>query len=197
MQRTDNWSLLFSGSHTPDELEPYWSDYLIETQAIRLSYLRDTEARDLIVNPTPDFPDDVYSPDAIATIVQLTHGQPYLIQLICGELVTLLNDLRLGRGKHHNAANPNAVVTPTLVNAAILPALDRGQEYFREFWNLSLGLPEHQVLTEILNGVEMPSNRPIRKKLLQREIIQMTGDGFKFRVPLIEIYCKSAIDLDH
>ncbi len=196
MQRSDNWIVLFSGSHTPDELAPYWSDYLIETQAIRLSYLRDTEARDLIVNPTPDFPDDVYSPDAIDAIVQLTHRQPYLIQLICGELITLLNDIRLGRGQHQNAANPDAVVTPALVNAAIPHALDRGQQYFREFWNLSLGLPERQVLTEILNGVEMPSNRPIRKKLLNKEIIQMTGDGFKFCVPLIEIYCKHVVQTD-
>ena len=197
MQRSDNWSILFSGSHTPDELAPYWSDYLIETQAIQISYLRDPEARDLIVNPTPDFPRDVYRPDAIDAIVQLTHRQPYYIQLICGELVTLLNDIRLGRGQHTNAANPDAVVTPALVKAAIPLALDRGQQYFREFWNRSLGLPERQVLTDILNGVEMPSNRPIRKKLVNKEIIQMTGDGFKFRVPLIEIYCKHVVQTDH
>jgi len=194
MQRSDNWIVLFSGSHTPDELAPYWSDYLIETQAIRLSYLRDPEARDLIVNPTPDFPDDVYSPDAIDAIVQLTHRQPYLIQLICGELISLLNDIRLGRGQHQNAANPDALVTPALVNQAIPLALDRGQQYFREFWTLSLGLAERDVLTEILNGVEMPSNRPIRKKLFDKEIICMTSDGFKIRVPLIEIYCKGAIE---
>jgi uncharacterized protein len=194
MQRSDNWVVLFSGSHTPDELAPYWSDYLIETQAIRLSYLRDPEARDLIVNPTPDFPDDVYSPDAITAIVQLTHGQPYYIQLICGELISLLNDIRLGRGQHKDAANPDALVTPALVEQAIPLALDRGQQYFREFWTLSLGLAERDVLTEILNGVEMPSNRPIRKKLFDKEIICMTSDGFKIRVPLIEIYCKTAIE---
>jgi hypothetical protein len=194
MQRSDNWVVLFSGSHTPDELAPYWSDYLIETQAIRLSYLRDTEARDLIVNPTPDFPDDVYSPDAIAAIVQLTHGQPYYIQLICGELISLLNDIRLGRGQHKDAANPDALVTPALVEQAIPLALDRGQQYFREFWTLSLGLAERDVLTEILNGVAMPANRPIRKKLFDKEIICMTSDGFKIRVPLIEIYCKGAIE---
>ena len=194
MQRSDNWCVLFSGSHTPDELAPYWSDYLIETQAIRLSYLKEDEARDLIVNPTADFPQDVYRADAIDAIVKLTHGQPFLVQLLCGELIALLNNIRLGRGQYNGKANPDAVVTPQLVKAAIPLAIDRGQTYFREFWTLTLGLPERQVLTEILNGVEMPANRPIRKKLFHKEIIQMTGDGFKFRVPLIEMYCRSAIE---
>ncbi len=33
MQHCPQWILLFSGSHTPDELDPYGLDYLINTQS--------------------------------------------------------------------------------------------------------------------------------------------------------------------
>jgi len=196
IQRDDNWCVLFCGSHTLDELAPYWRDPPIETQAIRLGFLSEAAARALVVRPTPDFPRGLYRADAVAAIVRLTQGQPYLVQLLCGASIARLNDLRLGRGHYRDRADPDAVVTSDLVKAAIPQAIARGRDYFHEFWTLSIGLAERQVLTEILSGVEMPANRPIRKKLFYKEIVKMTGDGFKFRVPLIELYCRQAIELD-
>ena len=56
LQHRDRWIVLFSGTHAPDELADYWSDYLINTRTIRIGFLRDEEARDLVENPIPDFP---------------------------------------------------------------------------------------------------------------------------------------------
>ena len=90
VQHRDNWILLFSGSHTLDELNPYWSDYLINTQSLRLTYLQESEARDLIRNPVPNFP-EIYTEGAINEIIYLTRCQPYYVQLMCGVLVDRLN----------------------------------------------------------------------------------------------------------
>jgi uncharacterized protein len=66
--RQQYWILLFSGFRTLEELEPYWSDYLINTQSLRVTYLHRTEAIELIQHPIPDFP-DIYSPEAIDHIL--------------------------------------------------------------------------------------------------------------------------------
>jgi AAA+ ATPase superfamily predicted ATPase len=49
------WTLLFSGSHEPKELPDYWSDYLINIRTLRVSYLDEDSARELIVQPVEDF----------------------------------------------------------------------------------------------------------------------------------------------
>lgn len=49
LQHRRQWILLFSGSHTFDELPSYWSDYLINTRTIRVSFLDEESARSLII----------------------------------------------------------------------------------------------------------------------------------------------------
>ncbi|MDW8102705.1 MAG: hypothetical protein RMK30_07510 [Anaerolineae bacterium] len=93
MQHRPRWALLFSGSHMLDELAPYWSDYLINTRAVLVSYLREEDARALIRRPVQDFP-DIYEDEAVEAIVRLTRGQPYLVQLTGYELVEHLNRRR-------------------------------------------------------------------------------------------------------
>ena len=53
IQNRSAWTLLFSGSHTLDEMESYWSDYLISTRYVRLTYLEKSEAEELITHPVP------------------------------------------------------------------------------------------------------------------------------------------------
>ncbi|NER39999.1 MAG: ATP-binding protein [Oscillatoria sp. SIO1A7] len=74
LQHRDRWILLFSGSHTLDELDDYWSDYLINTKSLRVTYLQRDRARELILRPIPDFP-NIYEPEAVDSILELDSGK--------------------------------------------------------------------------------------------------------------------------
>jgi AAA+ ATPase superfamily predicted ATPase len=90
MQNNQRWILLFSGSHTLDELESYWNDALINAQSLRMTYLHRNEAIDLIRHPIQQFP-DIYSDATVERILYWTNCQPYLIQLLGTVLVDELN----------------------------------------------------------------------------------------------------------
>ncbi len=86
------WRLLLAGSVAADEMAAYWSDTLINTRRLHISYLRTEEARELIEHPLPGFEQQMkYEPAAVAAILELTHGQPFLVQLLGAELVDRLN----------------------------------------------------------------------------------------------------------
>jgi AAA+ ATPase superfamily predicted ATPase len=70
--------------HEPKELPDYWSDYLINTRTLQVSYLDEESARELIVPPVEDFT-NIYDcakrsakgdRTAIDTIINLTRCQP-------------------------------------------------------------------------------------------------------------------------
>ena len=82
--------LLFAGSHRPDEMELNWPDALISTRTIRVSYLGQDEARQLITKPVPDFAMQ-FGPGTVEQILEVTRCQPYLVQAVCFELLNALN----------------------------------------------------------------------------------------------------------
>ena len=130
MQNRPAWTLLFSGSHTLDEMKTYWSDYLIGTRYVRLTYLEKSEAKELITDPVPDFP-DIYLPETIATIIHWTRCQPFLVQLLCSELVDYLN-------REYPRNNGKIKATPQHVENILDKALVTASNYFNEFWDLTL-----------------------------------------------------------
>lgn len=90
--QTYSWFvMIFAGLHTLQEMtKDYWNPLFGSVTTIPVSFLRPAAARQLIIQPNPDFPLD-YDADAIQEIIRLTNGQPYLIQLICRDLVTRFN----------------------------------------------------------------------------------------------------------
>ena len=108
--------LLLYGGRRSDELDDYWSDYLINTRSLRLTYLREEEARELIEKPVEGFP-DIYQPEAVARIVELSRCQPFLVQLLCYALVEELNRKAAGadpRATKATAADVEAIVPKAL-----------------------------------------------------------------------------------
>lgn len=77
--------------------EDFWHSLFASVIGVQVSFLRPAAARNLITQPTPDFSID-YDQDAIDTIISLTNGQPYLVQLICHGLVTRFNRQRFEEG---------------------------------------------------------------------------------------------------
>ena len=173
IQHRDNWTLLFTGVLSPEELPAYWSDYLINCETLRVSYLAEEDCLDLIQHPVEDFP-DIY-PDAVAQAIwELTGGQPYFTQLLCHELVEQLNRNKV------KSVRMNDLDT-------VLPVVfERGCQVFREFWTVLS--PAQQGLLSALAEERKPDEEVIKAVpiLLRKEILAQDGESWLFRVPLMQ-----------
>jgi hypothetical protein len=182
MQHRKQWVLLFSGSHTLNELQPYWSDYLIGTQTLRLSYLHESEARDLIRHPVEDFP-NIYDDSAVEAILHLTRCQPFFVQLVCSALVETLN--RQNRFQ----------VTVADVEGIAGLAIERAEGYFDEFWRTTLS-PEHRhLLTQFIRKEPLENcDRTILSQLIQLEVLERVNEShYRFQIPLIQKFVESIV----
>ncbi|MFN5656962.1 MAG: AAA family ATPase, partial [Pseudanabaena sp.] len=186
MQHQKQWILLFCGSHSFRELKPYWSSYLISTRTLRLTYLNETEARDLILHPVPDFP-DIYDADAINAIIHLTHCQPFFVQLVCSALVETVNNQNRDR------------VTLADVQAIPLTAIERADGYFNEFWGKIITTNHQELLIKLINKEPLSAgDQPILSQLIQMEILErITESQYQFQVPLIQKFVESLIFNHH
>ncbi|MEH2084968.1 MAG: hypothetical protein V7K89_34850 [Nostoc sp.] len=187
LQYQQNWIVIFSGSHELSELDDYWSDYLINTRALRMTYLQESEARDLILHPVENFT-NIYEPTAVDAIIQLTRCQPFLVQLVCYELVESLNgDIRKNQG---NADTVKA--TAQNVEEIIPQVLEVGVQYFRELWT-SLADSDRSLLRRIIHG-ETPTqqDKGVVRKLTRKEML--TQEGNAFQVPLVQKYIEQLLE---
>jgi uncharacterized protein len=181
MQNCDRWILLFSGSHQLSEINPYWSDCLIGSRCVRLSYLQETEARELIQKPTENFP-DIYEPAALDAILQLTRCQPYFVQVICYQIVEMLN---LQERQRATAAD---------VAAVIPKSIDAINGYFNEFWT-ELKEPEQELLLELVTlGSLRNPDKNILRHLIQIEVLEKTDQGgYRFQVPFMHKFIETQV----
>jgi hypothetical protein len=91
--------LIFAGLHTLEEMgHDYQSCFYGQAKYIPVSYLTRDDALKLITQPHPDFSLE-YEDALIDEIYRLTNGQPYLVQLLCWELVTRWNERFLEKGE--------------------------------------------------------------------------------------------------
>jgi hypothetical protein len=128
----------FVGLHTLEEMtRNYWEPLFANVTRISVGFLTPAAARRLITQPTPDFNLD-YDAEAIDFIIQQTAGQPYLVQLICQNLVSRFNDRNFvavpfdsAQGKIHSTrfsmADVEAVITDSQFE-------NNGSAYFRGIW---------------------------------------------------------------
>jgi hypothetical protein len=187
-------AVLLSGSHQLDELPPHWASSLITTVVLPISFLESADAYELIERPVDAFP-EIYTPAAVERVIELTHCQPYLIQLVCALLVERMNDM--GR------MPPDSYVEPEDVDAVIPLALERGQGYFVDLWRRQTeNATARHVLEELARA---PGNRMARREiraiegderglrqaiatLRRREIIERIDDVYRIVVPLVAEY---------
>ena len=94
-----------------------------------------------------DFPLD-YTPEALDKIYDLTHGQPYLVQLIGFQLVRRYNDQVFEMGRKRDP-----IFTVEEVEAVVNDPqfFKRGRYYFDGVWSQAAqGEPGQQIILEIL-----------------------------------------------
>lgn len=197
LQHQRQWILLFSGSHQLSELPSYWTDYLINTRALQMTYLQESEARELILQPVEDFP-TIYQPESVDAIIQLTCCQPYLVQLFCYELVELLN-----RDIRENSQKVDTVKANIQDIQKVIPlVLERGSPYFRELWTSlddsdgrSTVGGERNLLKRLIEGETFTQqDERVKQRLVRKQILNSEGDGFK--VPLVQKFVEKLLNED-
>jgi hypothetical protein len=154
VQHRSPFKLMLAGSHTLDEFQR-WSSYLINAQTIHLSYLAESEARRLIERPIVDFALS-YTPEASEHVLALTRGHPYLIQLLCSEIVTFKNQQEL---------NVRRLATISDVEASVPDTLTRGSQFFDDIERNQAG----DSAKELLYAVARNKNGTVDLQHLQRE----------------------------
>jgi hypothetical protein len=186
IQHRPRFKVMLAGSHTIEEFQR-WASYLINVQVVHISYLKEPEARQLIEQPVQDFTLR-YEPDAVDRVLQLTRCHPFLIQLLCGEIVVLKNE-----------QDPSIRRLATLadVEAAIPEALGTGSFVFADIQNNQVdaaGLTILRFLGARGEGAavsrqailqQFPDKYYALDLLMQRELIEEVGDGYRFQVELI------------
>jgi hypothetical protein len=189
IQHRLRFKVLLSGTHTLDELQR-WASYLINVQVVQISYLNEAEARQLIERPVQDFALR-YEPDASQHVLDLTWGHPFLVQLLCAEIVAIKNEQdpavrRLAHLADVEAAVPEALhhgsfffadIQQNQVDADALVLLRflaaQGEKAVVSRENLACQLPDPNSLNQAL------------ALLTRRELIEAVGGGYRFQVELI------------
>jgi AAA+ ATPase superfamily predicted ATPase len=187
IQHRPKFKILIAGSHTIEEYQR-WASYLINVQVVHISYLKEDEARQLIECPVKDFTLR-YEPDAVERVLQLTRCHPFLVQLLCGEIVALKNE-----------QDPSVRRLATLadVEAAVPEALSHGSLFFADIQNNQIdaaGLAILRFLAAQGEGAVVSRSTMLQQLadvsesafelLLQRELIEEVGEGYRFQVELI------------
>ena len=188
IQHRQRIKVLLAGSHTLDEFRR-WSGYLLNAEVLHLSCLEVEEARQLILNPIPNFPLS-YDGDATQRVFAFTYGHPFLLQLLCSEIVAIKNSQLL---------TERFVVTVEDVETAVPSALQRGTLFFADIEVNQLRPEEAQFLRQLsqkgegfviekgsvatLPGFSSPDG--VVSNLLLREILRETAVGYQFHNEMI------------
>ena len=137
--QTHSWFVMaFAGLHTFEEMcHDYFQPFFGSVDLQHVSFLTHKAATQLITNPASDFPLD-YDKDAVEEIIQLTGKQPYLIQLICENLVSRFNRQTFEEGKPREKRLTLHDVHAIINNPELFR---KGNAYFTGVWQQG---DEHQ-----------------------------------------------------
>jgi hypothetical protein len=177
-------NLLLAGSHRPQELGRPWSDYLISAVILPLGYLEKKEVEQLVTQPIRGF-ELVYQPEAVQHIIALTRCQPLLVQLLCQQVVILLNE----RGQREAGideiedAVPGALAQGGSLYFTYLAEYEaqaRGQALLKR---LAAQGPGGVLAEAELTQGEAGATETL-DRLLARDIIEPVAGGVRFEVEL-------------
>ncbi|NOX61743.1 MAG: ATP-binding protein [Chloroflexi bacterium] len=195
IQHRPRFRVLLTSSHMLLEFPSYWASYLINMQTIKIGYLDELSARQLIERPTPRFALH-YEPAAVEHILALTRGHPHLIQLLCHELVIVKNRQPLSQRRMATVAD---------VEEAAARALDVGRLFFEDIERNQVGGNGRIILRFM---AAQGKNAVIERgrlaalvgdaldetlaQLQLRDLIEQDGTGYRFQVELIRRWFDSS-----
>jgi hypothetical protein len=192
--------LALAGLYTLQEKsEDYWHPLFASIQPHKVSFLSAAATRRLLTQPTDDFPLD-YSPECLDEIVRLSHGQPYLVQLIGQNLVGHFN-----RQVYEGQRDPDQPLDLPDLGAVInSPSFfEDSAAYFSGVWAQADDKPpgQQEILRALASG---PANREVLARrtglaatalgaalhtLEQHDVVRNGGgQGYGFTVELMRLW---------
>ena len=190
IQHRPRFKVLLSGSHTLAEFSR-WSSYLINVQVVHIGFLHPDEARQLVEAPVQEFALR-YEPEASQRVLDLTRGHPFLVQLLCAEIVALKNEQPPAQRRLATVADVETAVPEALIHGSFFFA-DMRQNQADEVGGQVLNLLAQAREGEPVSRSEVEAkvagetavlNQAINQ-LQQREIIEAHGDGWRFQIELV------------
>ncbi|WP_099104262.1 AAA family ATPase, partial [Nostoc sp. 'Peltigera malacea cyanobiont' DB3992] len=149
VQMSSKIAFAFAGLHTLEEMTAdYFQPFFASVIPIHVDFQERAATRQILANPdNKDFPLD-YIPEALDEIYALTHGQPYLVQLLGFQLVRRYNDFVFEQGRSRDP-----VFTVEDVEAVINDPefFKRGRYYFDGVWGQAArGAEGQQAIVQVL-----------------------------------------------
>ncbi|MEH2207885.1 MAG: ATP-binding protein [Nostoc sp.] len=149
VQMSSKIAFAFAGLHTLEEMTAdYFQPFFASVIPIHVGFQERAATRQILANPgNEDFPLD-YIPEALDEIYALTHGQPYLVQLLGFQLVRGYNDFVFEQGRSRDP-----VFTVEDVEAVINDPefFKRGRYYFDGVWGQAArGAEGQQAIVQVL-----------------------------------------------
>ncbi len=187
IQHRPKFKVLLSGSHTLAEFSR-WSSYLINVQVVHIGTLHPDEARQLVEAPVKNFALR-YEPAASQRVLDLTRGHPFLVQLLCAEIVALKNEQPPAQRRLATVGDVETAVPEALIHGSFFFADMRNQtdEVGGQVLHLLVQAGEKQALSrsqleKAMDGVELSQTLT---QLQQRELIEPHSDGLRFQIELV------------
>ncbi|MDJ1169215.1 ATP-binding protein [Roseofilum sp. BLCC_M154] len=130
IQQSPNIAFVLAGLHTLDEMtEDYFQPFFASVIPIQVGFMTKGSTSVILANPEDeDFSLD-YQRETIDEIYNLTHGQPYLVNLIGFQLVSRYNAQVFEEGY---SRDPQFTLAD--LNAVINGVLEQGRGYFTGVW---------------------------------------------------------------
>ncbi|WP_138497469.1 helix-turn-helix domain-containing protein [Nostoc sp. PA-18-2419] len=149
VQMSSKIAFAFAGLHTLEEMTAdYFQPFFASVIPIHVGFQERAATRQILANPgNEDFPLD-YTLEALDEISALTHGQPYLVQLVGFQLVRRYNDFVFEQGRSRDP-----VFTVEDVEAVINDPefFKRGRYYFDGVWGQAArGAEGQQAIVQVL-----------------------------------------------
>uniref|UniRef100_UPI0026083AB3 AAA family ATPase n=1 Tax=uncultured Nostoc sp. TaxID=340711 RepID=UPI0026083AB3 len=149
VQMSSKVGFAFAGLHTLEEMTAdYFQPFFASVIPIHVGFQERAATPQILANPgNEDFPLD-YIPEALDEIYALTHGQPYLVQLLGFQLVRRYNDFVFEQGRSRDP-----VFTVEDVEAVINDPefFKRGRYYFDGVWGQAArGADGQQAIIQLL-----------------------------------------------
>ena len=190
IQHRPRFKVLLSGSHTLAEFAR-WSSYLINVQVVHIGCLHSDEARQLVEAPVRGFALR-YEPAASQRVLDLTRGHPFLVQLLCAEIVALKNEQPPAQRRLATVADVETAVPEALIHGSFFFADIRqnqadevGEGVLRFLAQAGEGATVSRSEVAKMMGAEATVLNQAIIQLQQREIIELHGDGLRFQIELV------------
>ncbi len=191
IQNHSRLALLFSGAKMVGDMGQSWVGYFVNVEHIKVSFLREPEAYDLIIRPVPQ----VFSEEVVRGIMDITRCHPFLIQAVCKAIIEQLND------------SNRSQATLQDVTSAIIPVFDSWTGYFWDQWNRSdtdqstclkaLHVLKRGDIVQIIqqSGLNKQQVLVALEKLQWRDIVTRQQDIYQFAVPIFAEWIAYRYDL--